>query len=127
MTAMRKTLRKLAAAAALLAIALNVGWPLIADAVSGDTPSSAPAMQVAQMPEGHCAMMPGGTPNNGHGAPHCAFCTLIGDKAPVVTTAGVRNAGVLIVDLALVPYRLAALPGSTSYPPAHPRAPPALV
>jgi hypothetical protein len=126
MIVMRKTTRRLAATLALLAMALNIGWPLIADAASRDAPPSADLAQAA-MAGDHCAQTSGGTPNNGHGAPHCAFCTLIGDKAPVVVPAGVRNASVLIVDLAAVPYRLAALPASTSYPPAHPRAPPALV
>jgi hypothetical protein len=125
MLVMRKNTRKAAAAIALLAVALNVFWPLIADGVQ-DTPPTDRAEHAMQMEEGHCDTVPGGTPNNGHGSPHCAFCTLIGDKAPIVTPTDVSNASVLIVDPLSFSFSLASLKQSHFYSPAQPRAPPVL-
>ncbi len=122
---MRRNTRKFTAALALLAVALNVFWPLIADGVQDTAPTDR-VEHAMQMEEGHCDTVPGGIPSNGHGSPNCAFCTLIGDKAPIVTLTGVSSAGVLIVDLVSFPFSLAPLKQSHFYSPAQPRAPPVL-
>jgi hypothetical protein len=123
---MKRSSRKVAAWTALLAVVLNVLWPLIADGVSQTAFSSDRVEHAMQMEEGHCHIIPGGTPNNGHGSPHCAFCTLIGDKAPIVMLADVSHAGVLIVDSVPFPGSLAPPRQSPFYRSAPARAPPVL-
>ena len=113
--------RRATAWAALFAVALNVFWSLICD---GATPSGNPAQDAqSAIHAEHCADQ-GQTPNDGHGAPHCAFCTLIGDKAPTVFPDGAWNAIVLLVEAPAFALHVEPPRGSSLYPTAYSRAPP---
>ncbi len=107
--------------AALFAVALNVFWSLISDGVM---PSHDSAQDAQSALHGeHCAT-DGDAPNGGHGAPNCAFCTLIGDKAPTVFPDAAWNAIVLTVEAPAFALYVEPPRGSLLYPAAYSRAPP---
>jgi hypothetical protein len=118
----RGVCRRIQASIALIAIVLNVLWPLLANAKPQHALSLYEQIHHASGRHGNLD----DPPNDGHGAPHCSFCTLVGDKGlfPVRTCAWNPNS--LIVKNAasrVVPFPVRTLEPRRTPPP---RAPPAI-
>jgi len=110
---------------AMLAMALNVLWPLLAHAKpQGDSPvieiCTSAGMKWA------AADGSGQQPAKKNLSPHCEFCSLSADRAPLPSAAAIAPVEVSIAIAAVAAGESAPVVARPCFSPALPRAPPVL-
>src|SRR5262252_1182206 len=112
-------LRRAAAGLALVAMALNVAWPLLANAKPAD-----PAAEVCSASGGkHGAPA---TPDKGYHASHCNLCPFGAERGAAIAVAAPSLPVPVAAPAQILTRGDAAAPQLALYPTAPPRAPPVL-
>jgi hypothetical protein len=120
---MTRTSRTFARWLALLAMALNALWPVIANAKPGYADLAKEVCSVTRHAIAGTGN-PSDAPQARHLTPHCAFCTTGNDNSAIPVRGSVPTVDATTAEESRPNIDASCAPAPLGYTPAHPRAPP---